>query len=181
MTSKQIQLHALPEDVPAFLEMLVETDANVCFCAGKSSAEFEPLLSINDARDFAEGLVYIIASLHPIESRNRGFSDILRENPGVMTIIYPVIWQGCASEITLSAISDVPDDPHLAVWAKFIRRLRKRLVSGAFVQNVETGFGRFYKNAHATENAVSASRMGLVRLTSGNGGVVFTYGEPSVP
>jgi len=181
MASKQIQLHALPQDVPMFLRTLVETEATVHFFAGEGPGGFVPLLSVEDAEHLSDGLVYIVASLHPIECRGKSWSDILRENPGVLTIIYPFVHQGCVSEIAISATSDAPDDPQMAVWAKFMKRLKRGLVSGAFVQNLGTGDGRYYKDARATENAVVASRSGAVRLTSGNGGIVFTYGSPNLP
>src|SRR5688500_18821957 len=99
-------------------------------------------------------IVMLKCSMRPWERTEDGEIEMLDSNPGVLSIEVPRVRDGRIEEVIMGA--KVYDEAHadrIAAWAKFLRRYRRRLNSGAFVSSVRTGARRYYKDAHATPRA----------------------------
>lgn len=181
MTSKQLQLHMMPEDMPGILGLLRDINAGTQLCVGKRGGQFCYLNFENGVFDISEDYEYIAVSLQAIDCSAQNIVDFVDLNPGVLIFIIPRIKNGLLNEVTVSSVSnDNMAASQMVVWGKFLRKLRSTLISGACVTNKTLRSSGYYRNAHATVAAVAESKSGRVELTSGNGEVVFDYREVEI-
>jgi hypothetical protein len=144
MGSLIIQFHAVPDDMAEMIELLRNVVPKASFYLRLKSREFVNYVP-ELANLFAINRVdWIVASLVPID-----------EVPEIRTHF--------VQEVAASAKArDERGDTALKAWARFIRKFRKQLHSGAYITTSLTDEGQYYKNAHATSRAVQAAKDGLI-------------------
>ena len=165
----------MPEDITEFLGLLrdVIPQAHLYwwrYSQGLSSIERSGCDEIVDEQD-----AMLIASLDEIQLPVTSMNDLLELSPGALFIDIPRVEKGSLREIVMGAKAwNLAGERQLKTWEKFFRKVRSSLISGAFVFMPETGKGRYYKNAHATHRAITASTSGI-KLKSVAGNSEFDY------
>lgn len=184
MHSIQLQLHATPADFREIIKLLAGALAEVHFYAWGPELPFSEIcFDENSAAESIDRSVQVVVSLRSVHAGSEGISRVLDKNPGVLVMMVPHIRDGKLQEIDISARTDGEDGlDQIVAWAKFIRKLRKRLISGAYVTNPRSGAKQYYKNAHATRGAISAAEHGLILTAPGGNIFEFTHtGTPEPP
>ena len=162
-----LQLHMTDEDVDEILAELQPT-CTFSYSAGKHRRvryriEDGPVASHPD-------MVWLHCSMHSWEQAD--------SNEGLLQIEIPRVRNGFLAEVALGAnVGHVEHADRIATWARFLRRYRRKLNSGALFGSRDSVDRRFIKNAHATDRALALARAGTP-LTGLNGGDIYEYGPP---
>jgi hypothetical protein len=163
MGSLIIQFHAVPDDMAEMIELLRNVVPKASFYLRLKSREFVNYVP-ELANLFAINRVdWIVASLVPIDVSCTAFDNLIDTHPASLHIEVPEIRTHFVQEVAASAKArDERGDTALKAWARFIRKFRKQLHSGAYITTSLTDEGQYYKNAHATSRAVQAAKDGLI-------------------
>jgi hypothetical protein len=168
-----LQLHMTAEDVD---EIVAELQGKCEFGYFATKDRFSPFLPADGPVTSRPGITMLKCTLHPWARREDDFDRFLDANPGLLSIEVPRVRDVGLVEVMISSkVFDAAHADRIKAWAKFLRRYRRRLQSGAFVTSVRTGAGAYYRNAHATVRALAAARAGTP-LVGPNGGTRFEYG-----
>jgi hypothetical protein len=175
MSSRIVQFHAAPSDLPALLDLLRHAVPGVGLHTWSPAPGLQPLVgaSPGDAVD------WLVASVVPLAHGSVKMSALLDAHPGVLLIEPPRMRDGALREIAVSARDDEEREPEqLKAWGRFIRRLRKTFTSGAFLGDTVSGGGRYYKTAHAMQGALALQDEGIVLLAAA-GHVRYDFRAPA--
>jgi hypothetical protein len=172
----QLQLHAVPEDVLDWIELLQAGNPEIWFYGWHKQSGLKRILpGASDSKSVIEESS-VVAALHDLAIDGRSLMGLLDENPGILVMDVPKISNGELVEVSIGALDrDGLGATQISQWEKFIRKFRKTLTSGAEVVNERLGKSAFYKNAHATSRALSAARAGTRLLAPG--GNLFLYAD----
>lgn len=161
MTDKSVQFHASLSDMDELIAILRSAVPEVRVYAWTRGGTLREVLSFNIGADVDR----LVASDTPLEPHQGSFSALLDAWPGLLVIDVPVLRDKCLREVGVAARS--LDDRGMArmnAWGRFIRRLRKKFKSGAFLSDAVSGGGRYYKDAHAMAGALDLQKTGVALL-----------------
>jgi len=164
MSSRAVQFHAAPSDLPELLDLLRQTVPAVSLHTWSAASGLRPLATASPGTD----VDWLIASVGPLEHPGPKLSALLDAHPGLLLIEPPRVRDGALREIAASARADDEQrgTEQLKAWGRFIRRLRKTFTSGALLTDPVSGGGRFYKTAHAMKGALALQDAGTVLLAA---------------
>jgi hypothetical protein len=171
MASTQLQLHAMPEDVPDICQLIRSATEGVRIYTWGQPYKLE---EIGPSSVVPHTAVQLVASVGEIEATGGAALELFDRYPGLLVMTMPLLKEGQLKEIQISALATAPEgDSQVAIWAKMLKKLKKQLVSGADVVNPRTGASQFYRSAHATNRAIEAAKSGVRLIASG--GNIFRY------
>jgi hypothetical protein len=170
-----LQLHMTEADVDEILAELQAT-CELAYFAGKKSRftryriEDGPVASQPEMR-------MLLCATHPWERADVATSDFYE---ALLSIQLPRVRNGFLEEVALGAkVGHVEHADRIATWARFLRRYRRTLTSGAMIGRRGSDDRRYIRNAHATARALDLARAGTP-LTGPNGGTIYEYGPSPV-
>jgi hypothetical protein len=172
--STRLQLHMTVDDVDEVVAELQPT----CRFGYFTDRTFKGYLPAEGTLASRPRIGMLRCSMHPWEGPHDDETRFLDANHGVLSLEVPRVRDGRIEEVMMGAkVRDDAFADRIASWAKFLRRYRRRLHSGAWITNTRTGAQGYYANAHATAQALAAARGGIA-LTGPNGGTRYEFGPP---
>ena len=177
MGSLIIQFHAVPDDMEDMIGLLSSVVPEANFYLRLKSREFVKYTPELASLFVLNQVDWIVASLVPIDVTCTTFDKLIDTHPASLHIEVPELCTHFVREVAASAKAwDERGDAPLKAWARFIRKFRKQLYSGAYLTTPSSPEGRYYKNAHATARAIAAAKAGLT-LKAVAGDAVYDFSK----